>query len=222
MFALIALKLLFGFLGLLLVVRLLGKKSMSEITPFDLIYTLVLGGILEESIYDDAVNTGHLLFAIGLWAIMIYLIEQFVQKNDKVNKWVKGEPAVLIRNSKLNVKEITKNHIEMEQLRAMLRQEQCFSLENAKHVILETAGQISVIAKSEEDKTMTLLLVDEGKIKNKVLQTNNLDDSWLRKKLQEEGYTNLKEIIYAEWSQEKGFYVITYADTESVSYKIDG
>lgn len=195
---------------------------MSEITPFDLIYTLVLGGILEESIYDDAVNTGHLLFAIGLWAIMIYLIEQFVQKNDKVNKWVKGEPAVLIRNSKLNVKEITKNHIEMEQLRAMLRQEQCFSLENAKHVILETAGQISVIAKSEEDKTMTLLLVDEGKIKNKVLQTNNLDDSWLRKKLQEEGYTNLKEIIYAEWSQEKGFYVITYADTESVSYKIDG
>lgn len=222
MFALIALKLLFGFLGLLLVVRLLGKKSMSEITPFDLIYTLVLGGILEESIYDDAVNTGHLLFAIGLWAIMIYLIEQFVQKNDKVNKWVKGEPAVLIRNGKLNVKEITKNHIEMEQLRAMLRQEQCFSLENAKHVILETAGQISVIAKSEEDKTMTLLLVDEGKIKNKVLQTNNLDDSWLRKKLQEEGYTNLKEIIYAEWSQEKGFYVITYADTESVSYKIDG
>ena len=195
---------------------------MSEITPFDLIYTLVLGGILEESIYDDAVNTGHLLFAIGLWAIMIYLIEQFVQKNDKVNKWVKGEPAVLIRNGKLNVKEITKNHIEMEQLRAMLRQEQCFSLENAKHVILETAGQISVIAKSEEDKTMTLLLVDEGKIKNKVLQTNNLDDSWLRKKLQEEGYTNLKEIIYAEWSQEKGFYVITYADTESVSYKIDG
>ncbi|WP_062532450.1 DUF421 domain-containing protein [Jeotgalibaca dankookensis] len=222
MFALIALKLLFGFLGLLLVVRLLGKKSMSEITPFDLIYTLVLGGILEESIYDDAVNTGHLLFAIGLWAVMIYLIEQFVQKNDKVNKWVKGEPAVLIRNSKLNVKEITKNHIEMEQLRAMLRQEQCFSLENAKHVILETAGQISVIAKSEEDKTMTLLLVDEGKIKNKVLQTNNLDDSWLRKKLQEEGYTNLKEIIYVEWSQEKGFYVITYADTESVSYKIDG
>lgn len=50
----ITMKLVFGLIGLLLVVRLLGKKSMSEITPFDLVYTLVLGGILEESTYDDS------------------------------------------------------------------------------------------------------------------------------------------------------------------------
>ena len=55
-------KLVFGLIGLLLVVRLLGKKSMSEITPFDLVYTLVLGGILEESTYDDNVHVGHVLF----------------------------------------------------------------------------------------------------------------------------------------------------------------
>ena len=42
----ITMKLVFGLIGLLLVVRLLGKKSMSEITPFDLFYTRVLGGIL--------------------------------------------------------------------------------------------------------------------------------------------------------------------------------
>lgn len=41
----ITMKLVFGLIGLLLVVRLLGKKSMSEITPFDLVYTLVLGDL---------------------------------------------------------------------------------------------------------------------------------------------------------------------------------
>ena len=56
MFFSITMKLVFGLIGLLLVVRLLGKKSMSEITPFDLVYTLVLGGILEESTYDDNVH----------------------------------------------------------------------------------------------------------------------------------------------------------------------
>lgn len=40
----ITMKLVFGLIGLLLVVRLFGKKSMSEVTPFDLVYTLVLGG----------------------------------------------------------------------------------------------------------------------------------------------------------------------------------
>lgn len=79
----IILKLFFGLFGLLLVARLLGKKTLSEITPFDLIYTLVLGGILEESIYDDNVSVFHVLFAIALWALLIYFIEEFVKKNEQ-------------------------------------------------------------------------------------------------------------------------------------------
>lgn len=46
----IGLKLLFGLIALLVVIRLLRKKEMSQLTPFDFIYSIVLGGILEESI----------------------------------------------------------------------------------------------------------------------------------------------------------------------------
>lgn len=222
MFGMIALKLVVGLLGLLLVVRLIGKKSLSEITPFDLIYTLVLGGILEESLYDDKVNIGHLLLALALWALMIYIIEQVVQKNERINRWIKGEAAVLVKNGVLNLKEISKNHIEMEQLREMLRQAECFSLENAKHVVLENAGQISVLKESEDNKVMTILLVDQGNIQKKVLQTHGLKESWLREKLKEEGHTNLEDIVYVEWSEERGFYVVTKSETEHRIYRIDG
>ncbi|WP_285299792.1 DUF421 domain-containing protein [Lactiplantibacillus plantarum] len=218
----IALKLIVGLLGLLVVVRLLGKKAISEITPFDLIYTLVLGGILEESIYDDKVNIGHLLFALFLWATMIYIIERVVQKNEKINRWLKGEPSVLIRDGVLNLKEISGNHIEMEQLRTMLRQQQCFSLENAKHTVLENAGQISVLKKSEEDKVMSLMLVDQGRIQYRVLQTHELEKSWLMENLDKEGYTMLRDILYVEWSEEKGFYILTNDDVINTTYRIDG
>lgn len=218
----IALKLIVGLLGLLVVVRLLGKKAISEITPFDLIYTLVLGGILEESIYDDKVNIGHLLFALFLWATMIYIIELVVQKNEKINRWLKGEPSVLIRDGVLNLKEISRNHIEMEQLRTMLRQQQCFSLENAKHTVLENAGQISVLKKSEEDKVMSLMLVDQGRIQYRVLQTHELEKSWLMENLEKEGYTMLRDILYVEWSEEKGFYILTNDDVINTTYRIDG
>lgn len=218
----IALKLIVGLLGLLVVVRLLGKKAISEITPFDLIYTLVLGGILEESIYDDKVNIGHLLFALFLWAIMIYIIERVVQKNEKINRWLKGEPSVLIRDGVLNLKEISGNHIEMEQLRTMLRQQQCFSLENAKHTVLENAGQISVLKKSEEDKVMSLMLVDQGRIQYRVLQTHELEKSWLMENLEKEGYTMLRDILYVEWLEEKGFYILTNDDVINTTYRIDG
>lgn len=222
MFSMVAVKLVIGLIGLLVVVRLIGKKSLSEITPFDLIYTLVLGGIVEESLYDDAVHIGHLIFALALWALMIYLIEVFVQRNEKVNKWLKGEPAVLIRDGVLNLEEIETNQIEMEQLRAMLRQTECFSLENAKHAVLENAGQVSVLKESEDDKVLTILLVDMGHIQKKVMESHELEESWLMENLEKRGYTSLEDIVYAEWSEEKGFYILTHADTTNRDYRIDG
>ncbi|WP_165005458.1 YetF domain-containing protein [Enterococcus sp. ZJ1668] len=222
MFFTIALKLVFGLMGLLLVVRLLGKKSMSEITPFDLVYTLVLGGILEESTYDDNVHVGHVLFAIALWALMIFGIERIVQKNEKVNRWVKGEPSVLIKDGVLNMAELSKNHIEMEQLRAILRQQGCFSLENAKHVVLENAGQMSVLKKSEDDKALSILLIDEGQIQYSVLRSNRLDEAWLREHLKQEGHETIEDLLYVEWSEEKGFYTVTKEEILNTSYRIDG
>ena len=218
----IILKLFFGLFGLLLVARLLGKKTLSEITPFDLIYTLVLGGILEESIYDDNVSVFHVLFAIALWALLIYFIEEFVKKNETINRWLKGEPAVLIHNGQLNIQEITRNHIEMEQLRTMLRQQQCFSLANAKYVVLENAGQISVLTHSEDEQTLAIMLVDQGNIQYPVMQSHHLSETWLREELQKHGYSSFKNLIYVEWSQDNGFYIITKAETIQARYRIDG
>lgn len=100
----ISLKLVFGLVSLMLVTRVLGKKALADVTPFDLIYTLVLGGILEESIYDDKLNIGHLVFALFLWAALIYIIERIVQKNTRVSRLLKGEPSVIIRGGVINLK----------------------------------------------------------------------------------------------------------------------
>ena len=218
----ISLKLIFGLVSLMLVTRVLGKKALADVTPFDLIYTLVLGGILEESIYDDKLNIGHLVFALFLWAALIYTIERIVQKNTRMSRLLKGEPSVIIRDGVINLKALSKNHIEMEQLRTMLRQQQCFSLENAKHVILESAGQLSVLKKSQEDNHIALMLVDHGIIQDRVLETHGLTRKWLLDDLNKEGYTILHEIIYVEWSEEKGFYILTNRDVTNTNYCIDG
>lgn len=218
----ISLKLVFGLVSLMLVTRVLGKKALADVTPFDLIYTLVLGGILEESIYDDKINIGHLVFALFLWGVLIYIIERIVQKNTKVSRLLKGEPSIIIRDGVINLKALYKNHIEMEQLRTMLRQQQCFSLENAKHVILESAGQVSVLKKSQEDSYISLMLVDHGIIQDRVLETHGLTRKWLLDNLNKEGYTILHEIIYVEWSEEKGFYILTNRDVTNTNYCIDG
>lgn len=139
-----------------------------------------------------------------------------------MSRLLKGEPAVIIRDGVINLKALSKNHIEMEQLRTMLRQQQCFSLENAKHVILESAGQVSVLKKSQEDNHIALMLVDHGIIQARVLETHGLTRKWLLDNLNKEGYTILHEIIYVEWSEEKGFYILTNREVTNTNYCIDG
>ncbi|MBR3119884.1 MAG: DUF421 domain-containing protein [Oceanobacillus sp.] len=216
----ISIKVICGLLALLLVVRLLGKKELSQITPFDLVYLLVLGGLLEESIYDDLVTVWQVLYAIGLWAVLIYIIELIVRRFDRMRTVIKGEPSIIIKDGELDVKTLKKNKLESEQLRTMLRQQGIFSLQEVKYAVLEPSGQLSVL-KNElsspvtaemlsikpKKATLTHLLVDEGRIEKKALKNIQKDERWLRAQLAEKGYKDLSKIYYAEWSSVNGIVV---------------
>lgn len=217
----IALKLFIGLIGLLLVVRVLGHKSLSRVTPFDLVYTLVLGGILEEAIYLEEVEIVHILLALAIWGVLIYIVESAVQRTEKLNHFIKGRPAVLVMDGKLNLKALERHHVEMEQLRSMLREKECFSLKQAKYVVLETGGHASVMMDKEAPDIFTYLVVDEGKVEEHVLKTIGQDESWLRQELKKEGHDDIRKIAYAEWSEEEGFYVKSYDDSMDEHYSVD-
>ena len=220
-------KLFFGLIALLVVTRLLGKKELSQLTPFDFIYSIVLGGILEESIYDDKVSSLHLWFAVAVWGLMLFIIEKLSQHYDKIRILLKGESSILIKDGKLNVKELNKNHLEMEQLRTMLRQQGAFSLREVKDLYLESGGTISLkkYAKSDmvtpemldlhpKDESLHFLFIDEGEINEGILNYVGKSKTWLQDELEKEGYANIQEILYAEWSESDGFFVKTYSENE--------
>lgn len=124
----IASKLIIGAIGIFILLRIIGKKAMSELTPFDLIYILLLGAVVEEAIYDDKVNILHVLFAITLWGIFVYVIEKSLQRTEKFSSFIEGEPAILIEKGQLNMKELDAIYFDIEQLRSMLRQNEVYQL----------------------------------------------------------------------------------------------
>lgn len=215
-------KLIIGLISLLIVVRVLGRKSLAQMTPYDFVYTLVLGGILEESLYDDKVNLLHLMMGVALWGILIFSLESVSTRNEWLNKLFKGEPSVIVYQGKLVMPALERNKLEMEQLRALLRMQGCYSLKNAEHMIMETGGQVSLTTYDQDDQTITLLLVDEGAVEKKVLENHNLEEKWLIEELANLGHHTLENIIYAEWSKENGFYVVPYEETLNKKIRLDG
>ncbi|MEI3605634.1 DUF421 domain-containing protein [Pseudogracilibacillus sp. SE30717A] len=205
----ITIKIIIGFITLLIVVRLLGKKELSQLTPIDLVYLLVLGGLLEESIYDDKVPFWEVLYTAFLWAILVFLFDLCIRKVDLLRPLLKGRPSIIIRNGELDINELKKNKIESEQLRSMLRQQGIFSLHDVKYAILEPGGQISVMESSNSD-SFSYLLVDEGKIEKNSLSLLNIDEKWVKEEIRKAGYSTIKNIFYAEWSKQYGLIIKEY------------
>ena len=217
----IASKMLIGSLGVFIVIRLIGKKATSELTPFDLLYVIILGALVEEALYDDKVNVLHVIFAIALWGCVVYLVERILEKTEKMSSLVQGEPSVLIEKGKLNVKELRENYLDMEQLRAILRQHNCYSIYEVYYAILEINGSLTVIPK-EKKEIPTFLLVEEGAIKFKTLTGLGKSEEWLRTTLVEMGYSNIEEIIYCEWDEtNQELLVGTYGQTINKSISLD-
>ncbi|MGN7477985.1 DUF421 domain-containing protein [Solibacillus silvestris] len=210
----ITIKIIAGFLALMLVIRLIGKKELAEVTPFDFIFIVMLGGILEESLYDDKVRVWDVLYTIGLWTALNLIINLLVRKFEKLRPVIKGEPSILVNNGTLNIEELKKNKMESEQLRSLLRQQGVFSMQKVKYALLEPGGQISMLKKesSEQDTSgvLTHLLIDEGQIEKRALAKIEKDEQWVISLLKEEGYEDIKKIYYAEWSEENGLYVQSY------------
>lgn len=216
----ILLKLLFGFLGLLITLRLLGKKELSQVTPFDIIYSVVFGGILEESLYDRKITILQMLFAICCWGAIIYIVDLLTSKSQHIRTFFKGTPAYLITDGIINVKEMKRNKIEMEQLRSLLRIQNIFTLKEVKYMILEPGGQVSVqkyvqyetpnnsdLSVSPKESSINYLLINNGVLMKKELEKLNKNEEWLLRLLEEKGHKDVKNIIYAEWSATDGLYI---------------
>ncbi|KKK39266.1 membrane protein [Mesobacillus campisalis] len=223
MYLSITVKLVVGLVTLLAVTRLMGKKELSQVTPFDFIYAIILGGIVEESIYDEKVSPLHLAYSAALWGALIYTIEILAKKKNFFRSIFKGKESHIIADGKLNVEAMQKNHLEMEQLRTLLRQNGVFSVSEVKNAYLETSGGLSVqrFGKYEPitpeamgikapENNPSILLVDEGEVVEDGLEEIGKDSSWLKEALRKEGQSNIKNIFCAEWSEEDGFYIVPY------------
>ena len=214
-------KLITGAIGIFILLRIMGKKTMSELTPFDLIYILLLGAVVEEAIYDDKVNVLHVLFAIVLWGLFVYAIEKALQHTDKFSTFIEGEPAILIEKGRLNLKELDANFFDIEQLRSMLRQNNVYSIADVYYAILEVNGNLTVITK-DEAVVLSALLIEFGTIQENTLNYIMKDELWLRTELSKQGHNDLREIVYCEWLESsKELKIETYDNTIHKKIYID-
>lgn len=216
----IAVKLVTAFVGLWIMTKLLGKKEISQLTPFDFISSLMLSELVGNTIYDREVRYGELLFALALWMVLSLALEKVAEIFPQLATTLSGRPDIIIRDGKIDEKAMKRNNLDMHQVGMLLREQEVFSLRDVAYAIFETNGNLSVLKSSAAENItrkdlklpvepvyLSRILIDKGFVEKDELHAIGRDEAWLLGELQTHGITRLADVVYAEWSEDSGLYV---------------
>ncbi|HER2169450.1 DUF421 domain-containing protein [Peribacillus phoenicis] len=217
---LLTIKVVVGFGTLFFIIIITGRTSIYQLTPFHLVFVLVLGDFLGNTIYEDKVRTFHFLYAIGLWTLLMLGIEFITLKNKSTRSLLLGNPNIIIRDGGMDRKLLKKNKLDVNQVLSLLRQNNVFSVREVKYGILEANGQISILLKSKYQKPdkqdlnlsespvdLPTSLIIDGEISWDNLHELGFDQQWLDNQLTANGYDNEKRILYADWLESEGIHI---------------
>lgn len=168
-----------------LVIRLMGKRELSKVQPFELAIIILISDLASSpmssrgiSIFDGIVPIVTLLVAYIIFTLLI-------QTNNKVQDVLCGTISVIIRDGKIDEKELSKLQYTITDIMEQLREKDVFKIQDVKCAIVETNGKVSVIKNSDNFEFIPLNIIEDGKVSDvntKLLNMNESDVDKLLKK----------------------------------------
>lgn len=127
-----------------LLLRIVGKKHVGELAPFDLVVLLILSESVEGALTaGDTSVTAGVLSAAGLFGTN-QLVGYVSSRSKSMERLLEGKPKILVRNGHVCKDVLAREQITRSELVEALRREGCSSLTNVRYAILENDGQISI------------------------------------------------------------------------------
>lgn len=209
MYLKIILKTFFLYFFIIFVYRIMGKKEVGKLGIVDLIVSILIAELAALSIgeFDNSifVSVIPILCLVGVQVLLGYI----GLKSEKIRNILDGKPCVIIKNGKINFKEMVKLRYSLDDLVSQLREQSIMSIEEVNYAVLENNGKLSVF---KEQKEYPLPLVLDGKLDHKVLKEIKKDEKWFSSILNKNNII-LENVFYAFYAKDKTF-IIKKQDVE--------
>lgn len=134
-----------AYVGLVVILRSTGKRTLSKLNAFDLIVTVSLGSILATILLNKEVALAQGILAFIVLCGMQYVVTWASVRSAFVRGFVKSEPKLLLHNGDPLESAMSSQRVTRDEIEAAARSEGIDDLANVKSVILETDGTLSII-----------------------------------------------------------------------------
>lgn len=150
------------FVVLFLVIRIMGKRELSQIQPYEFVIIILIADLASGPMSDRSMTTFYGIIPILALMVMYTILSFLLKTNKKVQNLVSGNPVLLIANGKIIEEEMRKQQYMIEDIMSQIRSRGIFKLQDVAYGILETNGNLNVISKSELQGKIPLNVINDG------------------------------------------------------------
>jgi uncharacterized membrane protein YcaP (DUF421 family) len=137
-----------GFLFVFFLTRVVGRRELSSLEPFDLIMLVMIGDLVQQGITQNDFSVTGMFLVGSTVALMTVAVSYATFRFPRARPLLEGEPVIVVQDGKPIDRNLRRNRITHEELAAAARVQQFGSLDDVRWAVLETSGQISFVPRS--------------------------------------------------------------------------
>ena len=196
-FLLVAIKLLIGFLALVLIINITGKGNLAPSSASDQVVNYVLGGIVGGVIYNNSIKIYEFIVILGIWCLLVLGLKWVKNHNVKAKQLIDGKAHIIIDDGKILIENCKKSGLSAHDVAFKLRTNGIFSSDEVKRAIVEQNGQLIVIQSGEENPKFPI--ITDGQVQHDILSVIGRDEDWLLAELKKRGIENYGDVFLGEY-----------------------
>ena len=205
----------------LIVFRLMGKRQLGQMQPFELVLTLIIADLATIPMAESSVPILHGVIPLLTLVTVHYFLTIITKKSDVLNRFISGKPIIVINPKGVDYNAIKSLNISVDDLFEAIRGNGFFSLDEIQYAIVETNGTINVLSKNDfspvtlgnlkeisngnsfklkniseiDAPTIPITLIAEGKINKNNLKAASLEENDIKKILEKTKTKNIKNVL---------------------------
>ena len=144
----LVLRTVFVFFLILIVTRAVGRRELSSMEPFDLILLVIIGDLVQQGVTQSDYSLTGTTTVITTLATLVVATAYLSFRFRPLRPILEGEPTLLIADGRVLEKNLRRQRMTHEELRAEARQQSIRTLEDVHYAVLETNGRVSFITGS--------------------------------------------------------------------------
>lgn len=200
---------------LFIIAKLLGKKQIAELDFIDYVTGISIGSIAADMACNCEYPFYLYIIAMAIFFIFDFFITFFARKQNWLKRFLRGTPLVIIYKGEINFHALKKSKIDIYDLLVLARSKGYFDLSEIEYAILETNGELSILAKDAKRDlkkqdfpsipptipTLTYYMIMDKQISTFALKETGKTKKWIINQLKSQNI-KLKDVMLATYDAE--------------------